>query len=552
MLASYDDSGISHYGPGALHLRELMAYAIGMGLKRFDFTIGDEPYKLEWSDTTLKLYDFARHRDLAWPASANRFNGAAPRQALYQADAVGVAPGFTRQIHDRPAGAPAAVAFECHQRDRRTASGDAACGRVRHGRHGFVAAAGIGRCALRGCHAGRRAFALLPLRAISPGLGLITPKIATALVDALVSFGKAQSEPPVLFYEEDAQVLLVSRHRERLARAFRFVIADEMLVEDLLDKARFQVLAERHGLPVQAGRRFDPAALESADLGLAFPLIIKPLTRLEPWNNTFGLRKAIYVENAEALQSLWPQLREVGLDLLAQEFIPGAEGRIESYHCYVDQRGDIAAEFTGRKIRTYPFCYGHTTALEITETDDVRQQGRAIVERLALTGVAKLDFKRDPQGNLRLLEINPRFNLWHHAGAIAGVNIPALVYADLVGIAASAGHAGRRPASAGAGCGRICRLRAPAACRSPRGCHGRLAAKPSRPCHGMTRCRSCALRSIVSRAAGSNPSKSGAGGGEIAADRPARGAIEVTLLPTTLHGTVNSRRRAVRVGYPAR
>ena len=57
-----------------------------------------------------------------------------------------------------------------------------------------------------------------------------------------------------------------------------------------------------------------------------------------------------------------------------------------------------------------------------------------IVERLALTGVAKLDFKRDPQGNLRLLEINPRFNLWHHAGAIAGVNIPALVYADLAGL----------------------------------------------------------------------------------------------------------------------
>jgi len=51
-----------------------------------------------------------------------------------------------------------------------------------------------------------------------------------------------------------------------------------------------------------------------------------------------------------------------------------------------------------------------------------------------LTGVAKLDFKRDLQGNLRLLEINPRFNLWHHRGAIVGVNIPALGYADLTGL----------------------------------------------------------------------------------------------------------------------
>ena len=145
------------------------------------------------------------------------------------------------------------------------------------------------------------------------------------LIDTLVGFSGAQPEPPVLFYEEDAQVLLVSRFRERLAQAFRFVVADAMLVEDLLDKARFQVLAERHALPVPAARRFDPAAIEPGEIGLRFPLIIKPLTRLDPWNDSFGLRKALCAENAEVLRTLWPQLRAVGLDLLAQEFIPGAE-----------------------------------------------------------------------------------------------------------------------------------------------------------------------------------------------------------------------------------
>jgi D-aspartate ligase len=48
---------------------------------------------------------------------------------------------------------------------------------------------------------------------------------------------------------------------------------------------------------------------------------------------------------------------------------------------------------------------------------------------------------------LRLLEVNPRFNLWHHPGALAGVNIPALVYADLAGLprpAATAAKAGVR------------------------------------------------------------------------------------------------------------
>jgi predicted ATP-grasp superfamily ATP-dependent carboligase len=77
--------------------------------------------------------------------------------------------------------------------------------------------------------------------------------------------------------------------------------------------------------------------------------------------------------------------------------------------------------------------YGHTTALEITAAADVQRQGRDIVERLALSGVAKLDFKRDQAGALHLLEINPRFTLWHHPAAVAGINIPALVYADLTG-----------------------------------------------------------------------------------------------------------------------
>src|SRR6202043_329766 len=200
-----------------------------------------------------------------------------------------------------------------------------------------------------------------------------------ALIDALERFASTQREQPVLFYEEDAQLLLISRHRERLAKSFRFVIADATLVEDLLDKARFQNLAQRHGLPVPPARQFHPVAVEPEDLELAFPVVIKPLTRLERWNETFGLRKALEGENSRALRALWPQLLDAGIDLLAQELIGGPEARIESYHCYVDNSGGIAGEFTGRKIRTYPVSYGHPTALEITDAADVRELGRNIV-----------------------------------------------------------------------------------------------------------------------------------------------------------------------------
>jgi CelD/BcsL family acetyltransferase involved in cellulose biosynthesis len=60
LVASYDDGELSRFGPGAAHLRELLRHAIEVGCHRFDFTIEDEPYKVRWSDTTLKLYDYTR------------------------------------------------------------------------------------------------------------------------------------------------------------------------------------------------------------------------------------------------------------------------------------------------------------------------------------------------------------------------------------------------------------------------------------------------------------------------------------------------------------
>ena len=88
------------------------------------------------------------------------------------------------------------------------------------------------------------------------------------LAGTLLAFGAAQPEPPVLFYEEDGDLLFISRWRETLARAFRFVVPDATLVEDLVDKERFQQLAATLNLPVPGARRLDPATEGPGELGL--------------------------------------------------------------------------------------------------------------------------------------------------------------------------------------------------------------------------------------------------------------------------------------------
>ncbi len=58
VLSSYHDGELARFGPGRALLNELMRHAIKCGFARFDFTVGDEGYKRDWSDTELNLYDY--------------------------------------------------------------------------------------------------------------------------------------------------------------------------------------------------------------------------------------------------------------------------------------------------------------------------------------------------------------------------------------------------------------------------------------------------------------------------------------------------------------
>ncbi len=57
LLASHAGGEMARFSPGAAHLHDLMRYAIGRGCKVYDFTIGDESYKRDWSDSQAVLFD---------------------------------------------------------------------------------------------------------------------------------------------------------------------------------------------------------------------------------------------------------------------------------------------------------------------------------------------------------------------------------------------------------------------------------------------------------------------------------------------------------------
>ena len=252
--------------------------------------------------------------------------------------------------------------------------------------------------------------------------------------DVLAGYGAGLADKAVLYFDADDVLLAVSRDRDRLGRSFAFRVPDPDLTADLIDKGRFQSLAERLGLPVPDGRLFTPARSHARDLDLRFPLILKAVPyRTEVWKALGEGAKALRVDGRGELERLWPRLEEAGTDFLAQTLLPGSEDRIVSYHAYIDGGGSVLGEFTGRKIRTNPPDFGMSSALVTTDDEPLVRLGRELVERIGATGPVKLDFKLDADGTPRLLEVNARFTLWVQPGAVAGVNLAAIAWADLTG-----------------------------------------------------------------------------------------------------------------------
>jgi D-aspartate ligase len=267
-----------------------------------------------------------------------------------------------------------------------------------------------------------------------------------AALGALIAWGREQREAPVVFYQGDHDMLALSRGRGRLAPHLRCVLPPAELVEDVADKLRFAALAERERLPVPFTLTLHRGSALDGELARwdRFPCVVKPVMRSPRFAQLAHNQKALLIRSRGELDALAAVIESHHTDFVIQHAIDGGEECIESYHAYIRPGGQVVGEFTGRKLRTWPLVYGYSTYVEITDADDVRRLGRSVLEKIGFSGVVKLDFKRDPRSRrLYLLEINPRFSLWLHAGAVAGVPIPALVYRDCVepGSARPAGRA---------------------------------------------------------------------------------------------------------------
>jgi predicted ATP-grasp superfamily ATP-dependent carboligase len=208
-------------------------------------------------------------------------------------------------------------------------------------------------------------------------------------------------------------------HRDALAGRVRLpLLPDLATFESVFDKGNLSRLLERLDIPHPPTLRCDDhPGLASALGDFSFPALLKPCRGAGGW----GIQR---FDTREVFLKRLQQEPRLAAGCVLQTFVPGLDMGC-SVLC---KDGDVLA----RTVQYIPRVTEGSFAPQLTRIGFVHDEAAfettsRLVRGTRWNGVANVDLRRDSRtGEVKLLEVNPRF--WGSVGASvrAGVNFPAL------------------------------------------------------------------------------------------------------------------------------
>ena len=251
-----------------------------------------------------------------------------------------------------------------------------------------------------------------------------------ALVESLLSLARAWGTPAMLFVTEEKGVNTVSEQRQRLAAPYLLRLPPHERLLQLMHKQGFAELAQACNALVPKTVHISQAADLAQLDGLRFPCVFKPSQK----NYDYGARfqKAYKLSSADEVRALYVQIEPVMADMVAQEWIEGADDEI--YFClqYVGREKQLVSSFVGRKIRSWPPRIGGTAsctaAWEFHDTLSARTH--AFFVAAGFSGMGSMEYKRDSRdGQFYMVEPTVgRTDYQEEVATLNGVNIPLAAY----------------------------------------------------------------------------------------------------------------------------
>jgi D-aspartate ligase len=192
------------------------------------------------------------------------------------------------------------------------------------------------------------------------------------------------------------------------------------------DKRLTYALAVRMGVrcPHSVWPIENPLATE-----ISFPAVLKPAVKRSINKLTTAKGWAIR-DHGELAQRFAEASSLIDPDLLiVQELVPGG-GDTQFSYAALCRDGVPLASLTARRTRQYPADFGRaSTFVETVECPEVVAPSLRLLRELRYTGLIEIEYKLDPRdGDLKLLDMNPRVWGWHTLSMKAGVDFPWLLW----------------------------------------------------------------------------------------------------------------------------
>ncbi len=254
----------------------------------------------------------------------------------------------------------------------------------------------------------------------------------SALADAI-------GEKAVLIAASDLFVSAIGRYVDGLSSHFVFSAPGCKLQASLATKETQYALAREYGLPSPLAAHIQcEADLVSFCRRARFPALLKPLHHREwqalPLSNPLAGLKTISADSADELLGHYGKVSTLVPEAVAQEEIVGPDSAKYCYLSVYAQSGQRLGFCVVRELRAYPLLYGCATLVEPVIDDEIDQACHQFLSAIGYVGLCEIELKRDTRdGQLRLIEVNPRFSGTGDSARYTGVETGYIHYLDLIG-----------------------------------------------------------------------------------------------------------------------
>lgn len=255
------------------------------------------------------------------------------------------------------------------------------------------------------------------------------------LIEDLKTIGRKLPQKAVLYPGSDADVLLVSRHRDQLRPWFHLCLPAPEVVETLMDKLQFYAFAQKEGFRIpDTWFIYNREDLDEAAQKVVFPCVLKPHYRTAEWDQLSAF-KAFKITTPEQLTTIYERYKSGTGCFILQNWIEGPDSNLYSCNAYFNADSKPLATFVARKLRQWPPEMGQSSLGEECRDDFVLNESIRLFQAVGFQGLAYLEIKRDQRtGDYFIVEPNICRPTGRSAIAEAGgVDLLYSMYCDALG-----------------------------------------------------------------------------------------------------------------------